>query len=156
MSEEKKYEIKPGTFSMFKVDADKKKKESSPDFNGTAKLSEETIEALRQNGGMLRLSGWGKMSNAGKVYVSGFIEEQKEGYGDKAPQAAVDDFMTTPKIAQAMENGPLEDDSPGPAAQPKRTAQQTAEQSDDLPFILTIPITLGFILPVMHALTLLA
>lgn len=133
MSEEKKYEIKENQFSMFKVDADKKKKESSPDFNGTAKLSEETLDKLRENGGMLRLSGWGKVSAGGKVYVSGFISEQQEGYGDKAPQEAVDSFLTTPKIAAAMEAGPLEDGSEPPDA-PKRTVQQTEEDSSDLPF----------------------
>ena len=133
MSEEKKYETKPNTFSMFKVDADKKKKESSPDFNGTAKLSEETIEALRNNGGMLRLSGWGKMSNAGKVYVSGFIEEQKEGYGDKAPQAEVDNFMTTDRIAAATEQGPLDDDSPAPKTTKKQPVEMLPD-SDPLPF----------------------
>ena len=131
MSEEKKYETKPNTFSMFKVDADKKKKESSPDFNGSAKLSEETIEALRNNGGMLRLSGWGKLSNAGKVYVSGFIEEQKEGYGDKAPQADVDNFMTTDRIASAT--SPLDDDSPAPA-DTSRLDRTVPSDDDGLPF----------------------
>lgn len=103
MSEEKKYELKENTFTMFKVDPDKKKKESSPDFNGTARLSDETIKALCENGGLLRISGWGKMSNGGKVYVSGFIEEQKEFAQDKAPQQAVDQFMVTPAIAKALE-----------------------------------------------------
>lgn len=104
MSEEKKYELKENTFTMFKVDPDKKKKDSSPDFNGTAKLSIETINALRENAGMLRIYGWGKMSNGGKVYVSGFIEEQKEFAQEKAPQQAVDQFMVTPAIAKALES----------------------------------------------------
>lgn len=109
MSEEKKYELKPGTFTMFKVDPDKKKKESSPDFQGQAKLSEETLDLLRENGGMLRISGWGKVSNGGKVYVSGFIEEQKEFTRDKAPQEAVDQFMVTPAIAKVQDTEQVQD-----------------------------------------------
>jgi len=134
MSEEKK-ELKEGSFLLFKVDDDKKKKESSPDFTGTARLSVETLDKLRANGGMLRMSGWGKVSAAGKVYVSGYIYEQQDGYGDKAPKEQADSFMVTSKIAASMESGPLDDDnSPMPADTSRLDKNTTESDGDSLPF----------------------
>ena len=139
MSDEK-YEIKEGTFSMFKVDADKKKKDSSPDFNGSAKLSAETISEIM--GAMvnktpipeLSLSGWGKVSKNGKVYVNGYIDIRKGS--EKPPQEAIDTFLVTDKIAQVQA---------GQTAEAAPDYSQTQEDSD-LPFVLTIPFLPYFLL----------
>ena len=115
------YEQKPGTMTMFKVAPDKKRSESSPDFNGSGILKPEDIEAIKANGGKVRLSGWLKLpKNGGTPFISGFIEAQRERENTPAPAAAVDEFWSTPAIEQATA-APVS----APAAPP---------DSDDLPF----------------------
>ena len=103
---------------MFKVA--EKKKENSPDFQGSGRLTDEDIEAIRANGGHVRISAWTKLpKNGGAPYISGFIEAQKERENTPAPPQATDDFMMTPAIKQAT--GAVED-------------AQVVESSDGLPF----------------------
>ena len=101
---DKKFELKDGQFTLHKQDPSKKKKESSPDFFGSAMI----------DGTEYRLSGWAKMKNDGSgTYISGYISLPQEQTA--APAEAVDEFMTTPAIEKAK-------------SQPEETP------CDDLPF----------------------
>ena len=110
------YELKDGSFNLHKQDQAKKKKESSPDFFGTAKVN--NIE--------YRLSGWGKVSKDGKVYISGYISLPQEN--TTAPQEQVDQFMVTEKIAQVQAGEPY------PEAQQPPSVDYNQPQEDGLPF----------------------
>ena len=112
MSDEK-FELKDGSFNLHKQEVSKKKKESSPDFFGTAKV----------NNTEYRISGWGKVSKDGKVYISGYISLPQET--TQAPPEAVESFMTTEKIAQVQAGEPVSGSQPD--------YSQTQEDSD-LPF----------------------
>ena len=86
---------------MFKVA--EKKKENSPDFQGSGRLTYEDIEAIRANGGHVRISAWTKLpKNGGAPYISGFIEASKPYNGDQSAPQASDEFMSTPAIEQAQ------------------------------------------------------
>ena len=114
------YELKDGTFNLHKQDPKNKKKESSPDFFGSAKV----------NNTEFRLSGWGKVSKDGKVYISGYISLPQET--TQAPPEAVESFMTTDKIA-AVQAGESHED-------PRPDFNAPTDDTSDLPFILTIPL----------------
>lgn len=118
MSEENKQ--KAGTMTLFKIETEKKKKPESPDFNGMACIKPEDIDLLKENGGMVRLSGWLKLPKTGGApYISGYAEAQKEQANAPAPPEKVDEFMTTPAIAKARQ--PVQD-------------AEVIEGSNDLPF----------------------
>lgn len=102
MSDQK--EIKEGTVTIFKVDDSKKKSEKSPDFTGSGRLKSEDIDRLKENGGVIRLSVWTKLSKSGLPYISGFVEAQQDNAFTPAPPSATNDFMMTPAIKKAMEN----------------------------------------------------
>lgn len=116
------FELKDMQWNLHKQDPAKKKKENSPDFFGTIKIHDTEY----------RLSGWGKMSNDGKPYISGMVSVPDET--SRAPQEAVDSFMVTDKMAHAMTPGPLEDESIPAPERPTRSQHETEEQSEDLPF----------------------
>lgn len=102
------YELKEGQWNLHKQDPDKKKKENSPDFFGSLKI-----------GGIeYQLSGWGKMSNEGKPYISGMCSLRQDA--PKATQDQVDQFMVTDRMEQALA-------PPPPATEPE-------QPNDDLPF----------------------
>ncbi len=121
---ESTYELKDGQFNLHKQDPSRKKKESSPDFFGSAKI----------DGTEYRISGWGKVSKDGKVYISGYISLPQET--TQAPQEQVDQFMVTPNIAAVQA---------GQTAEAAPDYRQTQEDSD-LPFAFTIPLLPYFLL----------
>ena len=96
------YVVKEGTFSLNKVDQADKKKENSPDFFGDAKLK----------GVEIRLRGWAKLTDKGKIKITGYIEEKESRDAEKPSESQLNDFLLTPKIASVQnEPGPL--DEPG-------------------------------------------
>ncbi len=107
-----KFETKEGTFSLIKVYPENKKKETSPDFFGSAKLK----------GVEMRLSAWARLTDSGKISITGYIEEKQTQNNEKPTDTQLNDFLMTPemKAAQAspQSSGPAPLDSP----------------EDDLPF----------------------
>ena len=107
-----KFETKEGTFSLIKVYPENKKKETSPDFFGEAKFK----------GVELRLSAWARLTDSGKIRITGYIEEKQIQNHEKPTDTQLNDFLMTPqmKIFQASP----ESSAPAPFDSPE----------DDLPF----------------------
>jgi hypothetical protein len=128
---ESTYELKDGKFSMFKTE--NKSKENSPDFTGKGMF----------DGVEFRLSGWAKKSKDGKVYIQGSIQHPQNASAP-ATSAEVDDFLPS---SDPLSSSPLDDDSPAPAdtSRPNRNSTAANPDEDGLPFILTIPIAMGFL-----------
>ena len=95
-----KFETKEGTFSLIKVYPENKKKETSPDFFGSAKLK----------GVEMRLSAWARLTDSGKISITGYIEEKQAQNNEKPTDTQLNDFLMTPemKAAQASPN-PVEE-----------------------------------------------
>jgi hypothetical protein len=107
------FQIKDGTFSMFKVT--EKKKDSSPDFTGKGMFC----------GKEFRLSAWTKMKKDGTgAYISGYIEEPRPADTPATPQQT-DDFMMTPAVKSALD---VQEPVMG------ATVKESVEEPDDLPF----------------------
>ncbi len=71
------YEQKPGTIQLFIND--KGDNEKRPDMTGTAVLEDGTI---------LRVSMWGKKTEAGKKYLTGKIQPKSDDVPRDAPASA--------------------------------------------------------------------
>ena len=106
-----KFETKEGTFSLIKVYPENKKKETSPDFFGEAKFK----------GVELRLSAWARLTDSGKIRITGYIEEKQIQNHEKPTESQLNDYLMTPemKAAQASPESsglvsfqPPEDDLP--------------------------------------------
>ncbi len=107
-----KFEVKEGTFSLIKVYPENKKKETSPDFFGEAKFK----------GVDIRLSAWARLTDTGKIRITGYIEEKQVQDHEKPTDAQLNDFLLTPAVKAAQA-----------APQPSGPDQFEAPE-DDLPF----------------------
>jgi len=107
-----KFEVKEGTFSLIKVYPENKKKETSPDFFGEAKFK----------GIDIRLSAWARLTDSGKIRITGYIEEKQVQDYEKPTDAQLNDYLMTLEMKAAQ---PVPQQSgPGPLEAPE----------DDLPF----------------------
>ena len=102
---------------------------------------------------------WGKVAGiaaqylkkGSSVYLEGKVTyreyDNKEGVKVKITEIVCDQMQLMGKAPEATQSdeSPLTDGSPAPADKPKRTKQQTEEESSDLPFALTIPLVAGFL-----------
>jgi len=107
-----KFETKEGTFSLIKVYPENKRKETSPDFFGEAKFK----------GVELRLSAWARLTDTGKIRITGYIEEKQVQDHEKPTESQLNDFLLTPEMKAAQTPPPPS--GPGPLETPE----------DDLPF----------------------
>ena len=119
------------------------------DHNKVAKLSLAVSEKFTRNGEKVEETEWFNLSIFGRLAeiaekwvkkgdllrVTGKFKTReytdKEGNQKRFSEVNVSDLEM---LGSKKEIDPLSDDAPMPPDRPKRTEQQTMEQSDDLPF----------------------
>lgn len=121
---------KEGNVSIHKSKPENRKSEKSPIMFGTGRLKPECIEKLEENGGEVRISGWGKIpKGGGEIFISGYIETKSKYETVPVPEDAADSFLLTPEIREARElvqETVYED--------PEVGTDTVVQNADDLPF----------------------